>query len=169
MKGHPRNSKVLSEKTAIRAESMAARPATIKIVDFEPEHYQRIRLRREDARDLQGLSEESLFEAWKGGRTLLYGDEVVLFYGTGIHQGTGYIWTVTSDLVGKLPLLVTRLGLNMIRALFKSGCHRIEVFCHSKNQRSLNWLTRSLGFRVEGLLRKSGPNRQDRYILSIVK
>lgn len=141
----------------------------ISIVDFEPEHFRRIRLRREDARDLQGLPEEGLLEAWQGGRTLLYGGEVVLFYGTGMHQGTGYIWTVTSDLVEKLPLLVTRLGLGMIRALFKSGCHRIEVFCHAQNQRSLNWLTRSLGFRVEGLLRKSGPNLQDRYILAIVR
>ncbi|MDL2291289.1 GNAT family N-acetyltransferase [Desulfovibrio sp. OttesenSCG-928-F20] len=141
----------------------------IQIVDFEAEHFRRITLRPEDALDIRGIDEEQLLKAWAGARTLLCNGQVVLFYGSGIHQGTGYLWTVTSALAQRLPLLITRLGQGLVRSLFNSGCHRVEAFCHCDNHRSLNWLQRCLGFQIEGLLRQSGPNRQNRYILSIVR
>lgn len=140
----------------------------IYIVDFEPEHFARITLRKEDALDIKGLETEALLRGWVDGRSVLYGDQVVCFYGVSINDGVGQIWSVTSPLAERLPLLITRIGQGLVKSLIRYGCHRVEVFCHVKNKRSLRWLTRCLGFRVEGLLRQSGPNRQDRYILAIV-
>lgn len=140
----------------------------IRIVDFVPEHYKAMTLRAEDAADLAGIDKAVLFDSWQGGRTLFVNGEVAFFYGAVARMGTGSLWAVTSPQTQTVPLLATRLAKSMIRALLKSGCHRIEATCHVANARSLAWLTRSLGFVVEGVMRSHGPNRQDRYLLAIV-
>ena len=139
----------------------------LSIMNFEPGHFQRMKLRREDAEDLAGLDPAGLTRSWEGGRTLLKGGEPVMIYGFSVCQGTATLWAVTSPLLRSLPLFVTRLARNGIQGLFQAGVHRIEVYCHARNMRSLVWLTRILGFRVEGLMRCCGPNRQDRFLLAV--
>lgn len=141
----------------------------IRIVDFEPEHFERMPVRAEDAADFAGMNPGPLLEGWKKGRTVLYRGEPAFFYGARIDFGTGYLWAVSSVLTDRLPLLTVRLGRATVRSLFNAGCHRVEAYCHAGNLRSLNWLTRSLGFSVEGVMRKCGPNRQDRFLLSILR
>lgn len=140
----------------------------IRIVDFEPEHFDRMALRPEDAADLAGLDRDILVQGWKGGRTALCRGEPAFLYGGSAANGCGYLWAVSSPLAGKLPLLAVRLGRSMVGGLLEAGCHRVEAYCHTRNIRSLNWLTRSLGFRVEGVMRKCGPNAQDRFLLSVI-
>lgn len=140
----------------------------ITAVDFIPEHFDAMVLRAADAADLAGVDRETLLEAWRGGRTVFVDGAVAFFYGARARHGTGWLWAVTSPVGEKVPLLAVRLGKNMLRALFNAGCHRVETLCHTGNARSLAWLTRSLGFTVEGLLRQCGPNRQDRYVLSVI-
>lgn len=94
--------------------------------------------------------------------------EPAIIYSSVLDEGVGLIWAVTSPLTERLSLLVTRLGRTHIQALFDAGAHRVEAYCHRENRRSLRWLTRSLGFTVEGLMRRSGPNGQDRYLLSVL-
>lgn len=145
--------------------SAACRP---RIVPFVPEHYRRMRLRKEDAADLAGLSPASLVSGWSGGSTVLLGDAPAFLYGALLDEGVGVIWAVTSPLTGRLGLLITRIGRETVRTLFDRGAHRVEAYCHKDNTRSLRWLTRCLGFTVEGLMRRCGPNRQDRYLLSVL-
>ncbi|MCC8194718.1 MAG: GNAT family N-acetyltransferase [Deltaproteobacteria bacterium] len=140
----------------------------IRIVDFEPEHYDAMPLRAEDAEDLAGMDRESLLEGWEGGFTVMYNGEPAFFYGGSMDRGCGMLWAVSSPLADKLPLLVVKLAREMVKRLLDAGCHRIEAYCHTHNARSLAWLTRSVGFSAEGVIRKSGPNAQDRFILSIV-
>lgn len=140
----------------------------IRITDFTPEHYDAMPLRAEDAADLAGIDRESLLRGWEGGSTLLYNGEPAFFYGGRVEKGCGYLWAVSSPLAEKLPLLAVKLGREMVGRLLRAGCHRVEAYCHTRNARSLAWLTRSLGFSVEGVARKSGPNAQDRFLLAIV-
>lgn len=135
---------------------------------FHPEHYARLRLREEDAADLSGMAAGSLVSAWSGGNTVLIRREPAFLYGSVLDDGVGLIWAVTSPLIERLFLLVTRIGRVRIQALFDAGAHRVEAYCHRENRRSLRWLTRGLGFTVEGLMRRSGPNGQDRYLLSVL-
>lgn len=139
---------------------------TVRIVSFVPEHYGRLRLRPEDAADLTGIQASTLISGWKNGNTLLLGDEPVMIFGSLMDEGVGLIWAVTSPLIARFSLLVTRLGRVHIQSLFDAGAHRVEAYCHKNNTRSLGWLTRSLGMSVEGLMRRSGSNAQDRYLLS---
>lgn len=139
----------------------------VRIVDFEPEHFSTIRLRMEDAADLDGIDTAWLLSGWAGGRTVLKNGEPAFFYGYRAIYGTICMWAVSSPLVDSMPLLITRLGKSGIREMFKAGAHRIEVYCHIGNTRSLAWLTRCLGFRLEGLMRRTGPNRQDRFLLAL--
>lgn len=141
----------------------------IQIVPFTPEHFQRIRLRVEDAADLSGIDADALVRGWADGRTILKGGEVMFFYGYVNNGGVVTFWAVTGERTGELGLFLTRLARAGIRELLAAGAHRIEAYCHHANRRSLRWLTKSLGMRVEGLVRKSGPNRQDRFLLSIVE
>lgn len=139
----------------------------LRFADFIPQHFYRMRLRREDALDLAGIEREDLLRSWVGGRVLLKGDDTVMIYGYTVCMGTASLWAVTSPLLNSLPLLVTRLAKRGIRGLFRAGAHRVEVYCHAGNSRSLVWLTRCLGFRIEGLMRGCGPNRQDRFMLAL--
>lgn len=139
----------------------------LRIVDFKPEHFACIRLREEDAVDLAGIEAGQLLGGWAAGRTLLKDEEPAFIYGYCENQGTILLWALSSPLVETLPLLVTRLARNGIVGFLEAGAHRVEVYCHIDNIRSLAWLTRSLGFRVEGLMKRCGPNRQDRFILAI--
>ncbi|SBV99051.1 hypothetical protein KL86DPRO_11501 [uncultured delta proteobacterium] len=140
----------------------------ITVVDFKPEHYDAMPLRAEDAMDLAGIDRAFLLQGWEGGHTLLYNGEPAFFYGGWMEQGCGLLWAVSSPLTDKLPVLTVKLGREMIGRLLRAGCHRVEAYCHTHNAKSLAWLTRSLGFSVEGVARKSGPNAQDRFLLSIV-
>lgn len=139
-----------------------------RIVPFAPEHFARLRLRPEDAADLAGIPAARLVRGWAGGSTVLLGETPAFVYGSLYDDGVGLIWAATSPLADVLPLLLTRLGRSLVGRLFEQGAHRVEAYCHKHNTRSLRWLTRSLAFHVEGLMRRSGPNGQDRYLLSIL-
>ena len=139
----------------------------LRIEDFEPGHFARLRLRKEDSLDLAGIEPESLFSSWKGGRTVFLGQEPAMVYGYWEKSGTAGIWALTTPFLNRFPLFVTRLARTGIEGLFQCGNHRVETYCHSRNARSFAWLTRSLGFRVEGLMRRCGPNKQDRYLLAL--
>lgn len=139
----------------------------IHIADFIPDHFKTMTLRKEDAADLAGIDRKILYAGWKGGRTVFVDADVAFIYGAEMRHGTGFLWAVTSPKTQGVPLLATRLAKGVIRALGNAGCHRIEANCHVNNTRSLTWLTRSLGFSVEGVMRRSGPNKQDRYLLAI--
>ena len=140
----------------------------IRIVDFCPEHYDTMPLRAEDAADLAGIERRFLVKTWEGGHTVLYNGEPAFFYGGWMDAGCGMLWAVSSPLADRLPLLVVKIGRQVVRQFLAAGCHRIEAYCHTHNAKSLQWLTRSLGFSVEGVARKSGPNAQDRFVLSVV-
>jgi hypothetical protein len=139
----------------------------LNIVNFAPEHFRRMRLRREDAADIAGIDASQLMHYWRNGRTLLYGDVPAMLFGYEENQGTIVLWAVTSPLVRSLPLFITRLARSFIGDVLRGGAHRVEVYCHVDNARSLRWLTRGLGFHLEGLVRRCGPNRQDRFLLSL--
>ena len=139
----------------------------VRIVDFEPGHFFAMPLREEDAADMAGIDTDYLLRGWQGGRTVLKKGIPVFFYGYKEHLGTVTLWLVSSPLVDSMPLLITRLGRHGVAAMFRAGAHRIEVCCHVGNMRSLAWLTRMLGFRVEGLMKQCGPNRQDRFLLAL--
>lgn len=141
----------------------------IQIADFIPGHFASMVLRKEDAADLAGIDPETLYVGWRDGRTVFVNGKIAFVYGAEARHGTGFLWAVTTAETENTPLFATRLGRNVIRALFRSGCHRVEANCHVRNTRSLAWLTRSLGFTVEGVMRKCGPNKQDRYLLSILQ
>lgn len=141
----------------------------IQLVNFEPWHLRRLCLRPEDAADLKGIERAELAASWQGGRSILLNGVPAFIYGYAANGGVVGIYALSSALADKIPLLLTRLARAFIRDSFRSGAHRIEAYCHADNLRSLHWLTRSLGMRIEGLLRKSGPNAQDRVILSLVQ
>lgn len=140
----------------------------IRVVDFIPAHFECMVLRKEDAADLAGIDPELLYANWSESRTVFVNEEIAFFYGAEMRHGTGFLWAVTTAKTEEVPLLATRLGRNVIRALLRAGCHRVEANCHVENTRSLAWLTRGLGFSIEGIMRKCGPNKQDRYLLSII-
>lgn len=135
---------------------------------FEAAHFLRMPLRHEDEADLAGLNFTDLCDSWAAGTTVLLDDEPAFFYGTDLDEGVGMIWAVTSPQTDLLPLFITRLARARIQGLFNAGAHRVEAYCHKDNRRSLRWLTESLGFTIEGLMRKSGPNAQDRYLMSLL-
>lgn len=139
----------------------------LQIIDFEPEHFLTMRLRKEDALDLEGIDREALISSWQGGRTVLKDGQPAFIFGYTAVEGVVSIWAVTSPLVHDLGLMFTRLAKTAIRGFLRAGAHRVEAYCHADNVRSLAWLTRSLGMRVEGLMRRCGPNKQDRFLLSI--
>lgn len=141
--------------------------ADVHIADFAPCHYAAMQLREEDARDLAGIGLEYLLDGWQGGRTVFKGGKPAFIYGYKANYGTLALWAVSSPLAASLPLFITRLARGGIRGAFQAGAHRIEAYCHVGNIRSLAWLTRSLKFRVEGLMKRSGPNRQDRFLLAL--
>lgn len=142
----------------------------VKIVLYEPRHWIRFNIRAEDDADLNGIPMRDIFNGtnllcW---RTVLIGSDPAFFFKTELEDGVGTINAITSPLVDQIPLLITRLGRSKIKRLFEQGAHRVEAYCHAGNERSLRWLTRSLGMTIEGLMRQSGPNAQDRYLLSIL-
>ena len=141
----------------------------IEFVPFEPAHFEAIELRPEEARDLEGLDRATVVKGFHGGLTAFDGDKVACIYGA-ITDGSGVaqMWLLTSALVERWPLLLTKRVRHLTQWLFAQGCHRVEVYCHVDNQRSLRWLTRLAGFQVEGIIRQSGANRQDRFLLSRV-
>lgn len=141
----------------------------IKVVPFGPEHMRRFMPRPEDAADLEGIEIADLCADWHGWSTVMVDDcAPAFFFGTELEDGVGVIYAVTSPLVDNMGLFITKLARFEITSLFDQGAHRVEAYCHVGNMRSLKWLTQSLGMTVEGLMRKSGQNAQDRYLLSIL-
>lgn len=140
----------------------------IWVVPFEMRHFWKMPLRDEDAADLAGVDPADLAKGWEGGMTLLYKGQPAFIYGALYEGGEALIWAVTSPLVDRLPLTITRVAKGVIDQLWSAGAHRIMAHCHKDNQRSLRWLGR-LGFAVEGLMRKCGPNAQDRYLMAMVR
>lgn len=140
----------------------------VSIAPFLPEHYARLPLRPEDAADLSDIPAQRLVSGWEGGNTVFVGDRPAFIYGIVLEEGVGLLWAVTSPLTERLALLITRLGRVHVQALLDAGAHRVEAYCHKDNRRSLRWLTRCLGFSVEGLMRRCGPNGQDRFLLSLL-
>lgn len=140
----------------------------IKVVPFEPGHFGRMILREEDAEDLKGIPAADLCASWRNFSTVMLDGSPAFLFGTELDGGSGVIYAITSPSVDRLGLFITKLARFEIAGLFDQGAHRVEAYCHARNMRSLNWLTKSLGMTIEGLMRKSGPNAQDRYLLSIL-
>ncbi len=140
----------------------------IETVPFLPEHFYVLELRGIDALDIAGLDMEQYFELWQanGAKTIFVNGQVAGIFGSLANAGVGLIYGLSSDMIARIPLFVTKIIKEMVEGLLVSGCHRIEAYCHQDNERSVLWLTRSLGFKVEGLLCKSGANAQNRYILA---
>lgn len=139
-----------------------------RLVPFEQDHFFRMPLRPEDEADLDGLDMLGLFPSWQGGFTALYDDKPVCIFGGNYDEGVVTMWAVTGLLTDRLPLAVTKEARALITAFFNRGAHRIQVYCHKDNKKSFDWLQRALGFSLEGFMRKSGPNKQDRFLFSLV-
>lgn len=140
----------------------------LRLVAFEPEHFTRMKHRPENLEDVAGIALETLLAACQGGHSLLLDDEPLLIYGSERSGITAGLWAYTSTLAGRMPLAVTHVARAYIAQLFAQGVLRVEALCHVNNTRSYKWMTRLLGFKHEGTLRRSGPNRQDRHFLSII-
>ena len=140
----------------------------IETVPFLPEHFYVLELREIDALDINGLDMEQYFELWQanGTKTIFVNGQVAGIFGSLTNTGVGLIYGLSADIVSCIPVFLTKTIKVLINALFATGCHRVEAYCHRDNARSVRWLTRTLGFEVEGLMRKSGHNAQDRYILA---
>ncbi|WP_035066652.1 GNAT family N-acetyltransferase [Nitratidesulfovibrio termitidis] len=150
-------------------------------IPFRPSHLASLELRAADAADLAGLDLADLAGAWAGhpawtmllaptGATGEAGGRVIACYGAVLHGGTATLWALTTPAAEAVPLRLTRVTRALVRWLTgPMGCHRVEALVHVDNTRSLHWLERMLGMRREGLLRQCGPNRQDRYLLALVK
>lgn len=141
----------------------------LAVVPFEPGHLAALELRPADGADMAGLDLAGLAGTWAGhpAWTVLDGTRVVACYGAVVRGGTATLWALTSREVERHPLRATRTGRALVRWLTgPMGCHRVEALVHVGNVRSRRWLARMLGLRCEGLLRASGPNRQDRFLMA---
>ena len=140
----------------------------ITIAPFTPEHFHALALREEDRADFAGIDETELFAVWADGATYLRDGQPFLIYGGTLLDGVATVWLVGSAACDSLPLFICKEARRRITWLFEEGgVHRVESYCHRNNTRSLYWLIRQVGFKVEGLMRKSGPNKQDRYLLAM--
>ena len=140
----------------------------ISIVPFRPAHFSALPLREEDEKDFRGIDIDTLLECWADSVTYLYEGKPILIYGGSLQGGVASIHLVGSSAFGRLPLCICKEARKRVAELFAAGAHRVEAYCHEDNKRSLMWLVRMLGFRVEGLMRKSGPNAQGRFLLSLI-
>jgi len=144
----------------------------IKIVPFEPAHALAITLREADALDMAGrdMGEEAALFAAHPGITAMrrtgQEDEIIFCCGAVVDRGTATLWGLTSPACDTLPLLVTRTMRRLVNICELNGCHRTQALAHVDNNRSRRWLRRFGGFRVEGLMRSCGPDKQDRYLLA---
>jgi len=78
----------------------------------------------------------------------------------------GDLWLIPSIYVNKYPLTIFKVASSYIsNAIDTLKLHRVQAIIM---QPEVKWIEK-LGFEREGLLRKFGPNKEDKYIYARVK
>lgn len=136
----------------------------IKVVPFEPEHAEKIRLREKDlegirpldpVKMIQGIAQTGPFCSIMVDREVMAVGGVMMFW-----PGCGEAWLGTSGLAEKYPLSFTKLVKGFIDYQIKENhLHRIQLNVVESNHKSLSWV-RLLGFVLESKMERYGPNKE---------
>lgn len=139
-----------------------------EIVPFDPEHFNGMDLRDPAAvhgygpeyRDLLGRYAQ-WGPAWtllSDGRPIMSGGVVILW------PGVGEAWTLISKQVTDYPLAAVKaLRKCIAEAVERHGLRRIQATARRNDDRAVA-LLHVLGFKVEGLMPRYGPDGEDYYM-----
>jgi len=100
--------------------------------------------------------------------TLWHDDLIVMCGGIacGAWKGLGEIWLIPSKFVNKWPLGVFKTAKAYIDDVIdKLDLYRVQA---TIAEPEVKWIEQ-LGFTREGLMRKFGPNKEDKYLYARVK
>ena len=144
----------------------------MRVVPFEKGHFDRIRLRTEDAgsRDIYFGHVEQLAAsgpAWAG---MTDAGHIVAIAGVfQMWPGVGEAWVVGGDLLRKHRLFFHREVRRHLRQIWEDGeFRRIQAIVRDGIPQSHPWVKR-LGFIEEGVLRGYAPNGDDCTIYAMVR
>lgn len=100
--------------------------------------------------------------------TVLYDGRIVCCYGIApVVKGCGEAWMMMSDEAKARPLVVLRTAKRIFQTIFTSGTYRrIQAMVLADDRQHRNWVEH-LGFKVEGVMEKYGPNGETflRYVM----
>lgn len=139
-----------------------------EIVPFEPEHFDGMELRYPGAVRGYGPGYRELLDrymqwgpAWtlmRDGKPVMSGGIIILW------PGVGEAWTLMSKRISECPLAVVKtLRQCIAEAIGKHGLRRIQATARRGDDRALA-LLHVLGFKVEGLMPRYGPDGEDYYM-----
>lgn len=102
----------------------------------------------------------------KGSHVTIMHDDIVLgiFGGYYITKGCLQAWAILSEDITKYPIAFHKAVLKLINnSLYKLDNHRIQFSVKSDYDKGIKWAL-SLGFNIEGIMQKYGPDKSD-YVL----
>jgi hypothetical protein len=99
--------------------------------------------------------------------TLKHRGEIVASAGFYIlWPGVAEVWMVTTPLVYKYPILFIKETIKVFKMV--ENLYRIQGTVKSSDRRAVKFLER-FGFKIEGYLRKYGPDGSDHFIMGRVQ
>lgn len=79
--------------------------------------------------------------------------------------GVGQMWLIATDQWPKVCRELTKFTRNVIAAGLDGQYHRLQVQVAALHEQSQQWLTRSLGFEHESIMKNAGKNGEDFYMV----
>jgi hypothetical protein len=97
---------------------------------------------------------------------ILHGRPVACFGSVKIWTGVEEMWCFLEERARKYPLVLTKAAIDYrdFRVL-SASLHRLQITVRCKDKRAVRW-GQAIGFEIEGLMKKYGPDQADFYMMS---
>lgn len=136
-------------------------PGHVAVMDIKAQNYQAI----SKALDIGKMLE---IQARSGHAitAILHGKPVACFGSVKIWTGVEEMWCFMEERARKLPVIMTKaaIGYRDFRVI-SNNLHRIQITVRCRDTRAVRW-GQAIGFEIEGLMKKYGPDTADFYMMS---
>lgn len=146
----------------------------IKVVDYNPKHYQEIKPREQDAKAIEAINFESYLKdivVYNLGevRTILDKEGVItIMVMRKLHDGVAEVFQIPNNkrLVTNVKK-AARIIISEQERIFKKGFWKLSSYC--KDDKLHNRWMRFLGYEKEGLLKKHSYDKTDLVLWGMVR
>lgn len=96
---------------------------------------------------------------------IIHGRPAACFGSVRVWNGVEELWMLTEERTRKLPVLMTRAAKDFADYRVIAGnLHRLQVTVRSNDTRAFRW-AKCLGFEMEAVLEKYGPDKMDYFVM----
>lgn len=148
--------------------------AVLRVVKFEKEHFSRMMLKPDTKQETDLVDDYTAFlDCYiKNGLayTLIADDRIIASGGVvRLLPGSGEYWSLVTPWIHRYPIAFFKAAKERLESMILDlRLHRVQSTVRTDDKRAVKFLL-SLGFDIEGLLRKYSPDGLDHYIMGRVK